>query len=303
LYCDGDTERRRAARTVLDILFHRLTTWLAPILVFTMEEVWLERFPGEDSSVHLQDIPETPAAWRDEALAAKWERIRAARRVVTAALEVQRRDKVIGASLEAAPLVQVADPELAAVLRTVPMDDICITSGLTVMEVSRRTTRSASTIRGIGVVFHAAEGEKCQRCWKILPDVGSHAHPGVCGRCDGALGLLSWLFWQMGSAPYLGGGFGHFYAYAPYPMEYPINRFAMETKRQLDVLNRHLEGRTWMVGDDITIADMAIAPWYGRTVMGQSYNAGEFLSVHEYTNVIAWAERFYARPAVQRGAG
>jgi isoleucyl-tRNA synthetase len=112
LYCDGDTDRRRAARTVLDILFHRLTTWLAPILVFTMEEVWLERFPGEDSSVHLQDIPETPAAWRDEALAAKWERIRAARRVVTAALEIQRRDKVIGASLEAAPLLQVADPDM-----------------------------------------------------------------------------------------------------------------------------------------------------------------------------------------------
>jgi GST-like protein len=114
--------------------------------------------------------------------------------------------------------------------------------------------------------------------------------------------MLSWLFWQMGSAPYLGGGFGHFYAYAPYPMEYPINRFAMETKRQLDVLNRHLEGRTWMVGDELTIADIAIAPWYGRTVMGESYGAGEFLSVHEYTNVIAWAERFYARPAVQRGA-
>jgi GST-like protein len=122
------------------------------------------------------------------------------------------------------------------------------------------------------------------------------------GRPEDRPEMLSWLFWQMGSAPYLGGGFGHFYAYAPYPMEYPINRFAMETKRQLDVLNRHLEGRTWMVGDDITIADMAIAPWYGRTVMGESYGAGEFLSVHEYTNVIAWAERFYARPAVQRGS-
>ena len=108
--------------------------------------------------------------------------------------------------------------------------------------------------------------------------------------------MLSWLFWQMGSAPYLGGGFGHFYAYAPYPMEYPIDRFAMETKRQLDVLNRHLEGRTWMVGDALTIADIAIAPWYGRTVMGESYEAGEFLSVHEYTNVIAWAERFYGPP-------
>jgi len=113
--------------------------------------------------------------------------------------------------------------------------------------------------------------------------------------------LLSWLMWQMGSAPYLGGGFGHFYAYAPYPMEYPINRFAMEAKRQLDVLNRHLEGREWIVGDDITIADIAICPWYGRLVKGEAYDAGEFLSVHEYENVIAWADRFYARPAVQRG--
>ena len=98
LYCDGDTPRRRAARTVLDLLFHRLTTWLAPILVFTMEEVWLERFPGEESSIHLQDFADTPQSWRDAALAAKWDRIRAARRVVTAALEIQRRDKVIGAS-------------------------------------------------------------------------------------------------------------------------------------------------------------------------------------------------------------
>jgi isoleucyl-tRNA synthetase len=158
LYCDGDTERRRAARTVLDILFHRLTTWLAPILVFTMEEVWLERFPGDDSSVHLQDIPETPEAWRDAALAAKWDRIRGARRVVTAALEVQRRDKVIGASLEAAPLVQVADPDLAKVLKTVPMDDICITSGLTVMAAEpqdrcvppRRSGHRCGVPRGAG---------------------------------------------------------------------------------------------------------------------------------------------------------
>ena len=122
------------------------------------------------------------------------------------------------------------------------------------------------------------------------------------GRPDDRPEMLSWLMWQMGSAPYLGGGFGHFYAYAPYPMEYPINRFAMEAKRQLDVLNRHLEGRDWMVGDDITIADIAICPWYGRLVKGEAYDAGEFLSVHEYENVVAWADRFYARPAVQRGA-
>jgi len=199
LYCDGDTPRRRAARTVLDLLFHRLTTWLAPILVFTMEEVWLSRFgetEGDDVmakmgadavSIHLQDFADTPQAWRDAALAAKWDRIRAARRVVTAALEIQRRDKVIGASLEAAPLLQVADPDLAAVLRTVPMDDICITSGLTVMEGEPQTDAFRLDDPGLGVVFHAAQGEKCQRCWKILPDVGSHAHPGVCGRCDTAL--------------------------------------------------------------------------------------------------------------------
>ncbi len=130
LYCDGDTARRRAARTVLDILFHRLTTWLAPVLVFTMEEVWLERFPGEDSSVHLQDIPETPAAWLDEELAAKWARVRAARRVVTAALEVQRTDKVIGASLEAAPMVHVRDTALLEILGSVAFEDVCITSAI-----------------------------------------------------------------------------------------------------------------------------------------------------------------------------
>ncbi|KUF09789.1 glutathione-dependent disulfide-bond oxidoreductase [Pseudoponticoccus marisrubri] len=114
--------------------------------------------------------------------------------------------------------------------------------------------------------------------------------------------MLSWLMWQMGSAPYLGGGFGHFYAYAPYPMEYPINRFAMEVKRQLDVLDRHLAENRFMTGDDYTIADIAIWPWYGRTVQGLSYDAGEFLDVKTYTNVIRWTEEIAARPAVQRGA-
>ena len=113
---------------------------------------------------------------------------------------------------------------------------------------------------------------------------------------------LNWLFWLQGSAPYLGGGFGHFYAYAPEKYEYPINRFAMETKRQLDVLDRHLARNRYLAGDDYTIADMATAPWYGRTVQGASYNAGEFLSVHEYTNVIRWMDEVSARPAYQRGA-
>ncbi|MFC6198590.1 glutathione-dependent disulfide-bond oxidoreductase [Ponticaulis profundi] len=112
---------------------------------------------------------------------------------------------------------------------------------------------------------------------------------------------MNWLFWQMGSAPYLGGGFGHFYAYAPYKMEYPINRFAMETKRQCDVLNRHLAENEYFAGDEYTIADMAIWPWYGALVKGQAYSAGEFLSVHEYEHVIRWADQIAKRPAVQRG--
>jgi GST-like protein len=112
---------------------------------------------------------------------------------------------------------------------------------------------------------------------------------------------LSWLFWQMGSAPFLGGGFGHFYAYAPAKLEYPINRYAMEVKRQLDVLDRRLAEHTYLAGADYTIADMAVWPWYGALVLGQLYDAAEFLSVHEYTHVQRWAQQIAARPAVQRG--
>ena len=113
--------------------------------------------------------------------------------------------------------------------------------------------------------------------------------------------MLSWLFWQMGSAPYLGGGFGHFYAYAPEKWKYPIDRFAMEAKRQLDVLDRHLAEREWMAGGTYTIADMAIWAWYGQLVLGRLYNAAEFLDVASYTNVLRWAETIDARPAVLRG--
>lgn len=113
--------------------------------------------------------------------------------------------------------------------------------------------------------------------------------------------LLSWLFWQMGSAPYLGGGFGHFYAYAPEKWEYPINRFAMETKRQLDVLNRHLAENRFMVGDDYTIADIAIWSWYGALALGRLYEAGEFLDVDSYEHVQRWAKEINDRPAVKRG--
>jgi isoleucyl-tRNA synthetase len=188
LYCDAPSSlRRRAARTVLDLIFHRLTTWLAPILVFTMEDVWLSRFPGEGESVHLQDIPETPGAWLDAALAAKWERIRAVRRVVTGALEVQRVAKVIGASLEAAPVVHV-DAATAALLQGIDFAGVCITSDIAVVtEPAPEGAFTLGDVPGVAVVFRAAPGEKCERCWQVLPDVGSHAHAGVCARCDGAL--------------------------------------------------------------------------------------------------------------------
>lgn len=112
---------------------------------------------------------------------------------------------------------------------------------------------------------------------------------------------LSWLFWQMGSAPFMGGGFGHFYAYAPVKIEYAIDRYAMEVKRQLDVLNRHLADHRYMVGDTYTVADMAIWPWYGLMVKGEMYNAAEFLAVHTYEHVRRWADEVGQRPAVQRG--
>jgi GST-like protein len=112
---------------------------------------------------------------------------------------------------------------------------------------------------------------------------------------------LSWLFWQMGSAPFLGGGFGHFYAYAPSKMEYPINRYAMEVKRQLDVLDKHLAEHAYLAGSDYTIADMAVWPWYGTLVKGLLYNAGEFLQVESYTHVLRWTNQVAERPAVKRG--
>ncbi len=112
---------------------------------------------------------------------------------------------------------------------------------------------------------------------------------------------ISWLMWQMGSGPYLGGGFGHFYAYAPEKFEYPINRFSMEVKRQLDVLDRHLAENEYFAGSEYSIADMAIWPWYGAMVKGVLYEAAEFLAVHEYKNVIRWADQIAKRPAVQRG--
>ena len=190
LYCDAPASlRRRAARTVMDLLFHRLTTWLAPMLPFTMEDVWLSRFPGEENSVHLEDFPATPADWLNADLAAKWEGIRRARRAVTAALEVQRTAKVIGASLEAAPVVHVEDGALEAALRSVEFADICITSDLILTtDPAPDEAFRLPEVPGVAVVFERAMGEKCERCWKILPDVGSHAHACTCKRCNDVLG-------------------------------------------------------------------------------------------------------------------
>lgn len=113
--------------------------------------------------------------------------------------------------------------------------------------------------------------------------------------------VMSWLFWQMGSAPYLGGGFGHFYAYAPEKFKYPLDRFAMETKRQLDVLDKHLAKNQFMAGSEYSIADMAVFPWYGILTKGGLYAAAEFLSVHEYKNIIRWSDELLGRKAVLRG--
>lgn len=191
LYCDGNTLQRRSARTVLDILFHRITTWLAPIMVFTMEEVWLERFPEDGSSVHLQDFPETPGSWLDADLAAKWAGIRSVRRVVTAALEVERTNKVIGASLEAAPEVYVQDDALRASLSDVPFEDVCITSQISVSgDAAPDGAFVLPEVSGVAVVFKPASGAKCARCWKVLPDVGMHSFDGVCGRCAVAVSEL-----------------------------------------------------------------------------------------------------------------
>ena len=155
-----------------------------------MEEVWLEwRAGDEDSSIHLHDIPSTPTAWLNNDLAAKWVQLRDARRVVTAALELQRVKKIIGSSLEAAPVVYVEDAALRATLRSVAFEDVCITSTISLRKGSGPPEAfRLPEIPGIAVLFYPAEGEKCQRCWKILPDVGQHAYPGTCLRCTAALG-------------------------------------------------------------------------------------------------------------------
>ena len=193
LYCDAaSAPRRRAARTTLDAIFRRVVTWLAPILCFTMEEAWLLRFPGEADSVHLQLFPETPAEWRAPELIEKWNRIRTLRRVVTGALEIARRDKVIGASLEAAPVLYVSEQSDADLLGGIDVAEIAITSAA---HVSRRVPPPEAfrlpEVAGVAAQFRHAEGDKCARCWMILPEVGKNqAHLDLCNRCAAVIDSL-----------------------------------------------------------------------------------------------------------------
>ena len=175
LYCDAATSlERRACRSFMDVAFDCLTRWLAPVLCFTTEEVWQSREARPDSSVHLQQFPDIPADWQDAALAAKWADIRKVRRVVTGALEIERREKRIGSSLEAAPVVYISDAHLQAVIEGQNMADICITSQIDVRhEAAPDGAFGLDDVAGIGVVPALAQGKKCQRSWKILPDVGT----------------------------------------------------------------------------------------------------------------------------------
>ncbi|MEQ8666971.1 MAG: isoleucine--tRNA ligase [Rhodospirillales bacterium] len=192
LYCDRtDSLRRRAARTVLDTLFNCLTAWLAPLICFTAEEAWRTRMGEDAGSVHLRTFPDIPANWRDEALDAKWQTIRRFRRVVTGALEVERAEKRIGASLQASPVVY-ADAAYREALDGWTVDeiaDLCITSGITLADGDAPADAfRVAEIEGVAVVPARAEGEKCQRCWKMLDEVGGNAsRPDVCGRCADAV--------------------------------------------------------------------------------------------------------------------
>ncbi len=160
---------------MLDQVFDALTAWLAPILVFTMEEAWLERHPGDDSSVHLREFPKLPEAWLDDRSSPPAGRkVREVRKVVTGALEIARRDKTIGASLEAAPQVYVADADLAAAVRGIDMAEVSITSDIEVLESEGPADAfRIDEVKGVAVVFQKAEGTRCARSWRILPEVGT----------------------------------------------------------------------------------------------------------------------------------
>ncbi|TXM74868.1 isoleucine--tRNA ligase [Methylobacterium sp. WL69] len=190
LYCDPiSSPTRRAALQVIDETFRRVTIWLSPVLAFTAEEAWLDRYPSETGSVHLQTLPETPAAWRDAALAARWQNVRKVRRVVTGALEIERAAKRIGASLEAAPVVSIADADLLAALDGIDFAEVCITSAIRIDSGEGPADAfRLDDVRGVAVVPAPAEGRKCARSWRVTTDVGADpAYPDVTPRDAWAL--------------------------------------------------------------------------------------------------------------------
>jgi isoleucyl-tRNA synthetase len=185
LYCDQpDSIQRRAARTVLDQLFNCLTSWFAPFICFTAEEAWLARFPSENDSIHLRRFPQIPDIWRDHALAEKWSKIRELRRVVTGALEIERAEKNIGSSLQAAPTVYVTSEYIDA-MDGLDLAEIAITSSAELHQGNPpKGAFNLEDVAGVGVIINIAEGNKCVRCFKILPEVGSiKNHKEVCNRC------------------------------------------------------------------------------------------------------------------------
>ncbi len=190
LYCDPNSSTtRKASLTVIDHLFRTTVLWLAPMLPFTAEEAWLARYPSEDGSVHLEQFPELPASWRDDALAEKWRKVRNARRVVTGAIEIERAQKRIGSSLEAAPVVYVSDPDLFATLADIDLAEVAITSDATLVQGNGPPTAfRLDDVKAVAVEVRLAEGTKCARSWKILPSVGSDpAYPDVTPRDAQAL--------------------------------------------------------------------------------------------------------------------
>ncbi|HET9149265.1 MAG TPA: isoleucine--tRNA ligase [Alphaproteobacteria bacterium] len=189
LYCDRpDSPRRRAVRSVLDHLFRCLVTWLAPVLCFTAEEAWLARYGESVESVHLAEFLKVPADWRDDVLAAKWEKVRSLRRAVTGALELERAKGAIGSSLQAAPVVH-ADAEFRTALEGLDLAEIVIASGADLREgEAPEAAFRLADVPGVAVVFARAQGAKCQRCWKVLEEVGKNpAHPDICNRCADAV--------------------------------------------------------------------------------------------------------------------
>jgi isoleucyl-tRNA synthetase len=189
LYCDAATaKRRRATRTVMDEIFRRVVTWFAPVLCFTMEEAWLSRFPKAES-VHLEIFFDLPPAWKNPALIEKWKRVRELRRVVTGALELERAAKKIGSSLEAAPTLYVADKADVDILKSIPFDEVAITSGIGIVPgEAPGLAFTLPDVKGVGAIANLSPGGKCDRCWRVLTEVGTHEdHPQLCDRCAAAV--------------------------------------------------------------------------------------------------------------------